>query len=279
MKGYRYRDIREKFGKQRRDFSNDVDCQLLVGNDENMIRVILETEEYVRQNIGSHGLKQLDPIEVTDWKIIVIDGMRSFWDLGKTVKHENKKRQKEKWEKMIDQIKNLEGKKILCFDLEMYERDDPRKRITEVGMCVFTKGKEILTKHLIIEENRHLRNGVYCADNRDNFMGTSECLPRKTSIELFNEKIKASDIVVAHSKKSDLKFLEDAGEEETCKLLKEANFFCTQEIHSHVLGKFKQVKLVDLCKEMGVETKHLHNAGNDAHFTLICFRKLCSMLN
>merc|ERR1712159_463708 len=123
-----------------------------------------------------------------------------------------------------------------------------------------------------------LRNGVYCEDRRNDFKGESEYVHFDQAMLILESHINWADIVVAHSKRSDLRFLQDSKQFKLCSLLNAKQFICTQKLHSIVEGKHIQQQLGLLCKELGIETDSLHNAGNDAYYTMMCFQKLCTKL-
>lgn len=181
---------------------------------------------------------------------------------------------------------------FVCVDLEAFEF--AQDKITEVGVSVLDSrhvvgngpgpdGNEwlskIVTRHFIIKEHKHLVNKRFLHGCPDKFnFGTSEIVPlnrvHMTLTQLFNNpspgSALASDqgarnlILVGHGLSNDTAFLNklNFAPHATGKIIQDID---TQRF---VGTKKKSVGLSRLMAGLGVSAENLHNAGNDAAYTL-----------
>jgi hypothetical protein len=174
----------------------------------------------------------------------------------------------------INKLINNQEKTILSLDLEFYERNT--SIVTEVGFSII-KNKEIKTYHYIVEENKKYRNGVFVVDNMDNFsFGKSEYL----SLEQIKEKLKKhlEDVgcLVGHAFENDRFFLNDLLTKKNMHL--NNNILDTQKIAKMYLFEDEVFSLKRIVNNvLNVEENqelYLHNAGNDAYYTLVSLLKM-----
>ena len=176
---------------------------------------------------------------------------------------------------------------FICVDIECYERST--RDITEVGVSVLipSSGKGIETRHMRPSENIDKRNGVYVPDHSEEFMfGESVIISiidlPKIFQELFNtsfhfgKQISGNGprkiVMVGHNLKSDLDYLRSNKVSIPEELIEcdTARMYCALENNP------VQRKLEDLCRALGINCAKLHNAGNDAQYTLQAFEILAS---
>lgn len=129
-----------------------------------------------------------------------------------------------------------------------------------------------LTKghHLVIEENAAKRNGLRVEDNRDGFLfGTTQVLPLKKCLAKLRTALRGADYVVAHAAHSDEKFLRKHGVSFGGKPVLD-----TQVMVKCLRGTTESLRLSRVLDELGIRGyKGLHNAGNDAYYTMeACLR-------
>lgn len=129
-----------------------------------------------------------------------------------------------------------------------------------------------LTKghHLVVEENEHRRNGQRVEDNRDGFLfGTTQILPLKKCLAKLRTALRGADYVVAHAAHSDEKFLRRHGVSFGGKPVLD-----TQVMIKCLRGTTESLRLSRVLDELGIRGyKGLHNAGNDAYYTMeACLR-------
>jgi hypothetical protein len=175
------------------------------------------------------------------------------------------------WQKILDdapkKLNRLESSlfnanKLFCMDLELSE---VTKDITEVGIAILdNKSFSFSTYHFIVAENYHFRNGQRVADNKDNFSyGISKILPLKDIMLNVRQLLDGVDFLIGHAFDNDYFFLEQCG------FNKKLEVFDTQEYGKIYLEKNQQMSLHHLVRLiLKEEALYLHNAGNDAFYTL-----------
>ena len=181
---------------------------------------------------------------------------------------------------------------FICIDLEAFEFD--QGKITEVGVSVLDSrhvlgnhpgpdGMEwlskITTRHLIIKEHKHLVNKRFVHGCPDKFnFGISEIVKldrvHSTLTQLFDNpspsSVLASDlgprklILVGHGLSNDTAFLNKLHFAPHAN----GNIIKDMDTQSFVGTKKKSVGLSRLLAGLGVSADNLHNAGNDAAYTL-----------
>jgi len=199
----------------------------------------------------------------------------------------------EKPEKLQNRIKLIElikekidnDKLYICLDIEAYERN--HDYLTEFGWCLFKKNGEIIKiKHAIVEEYRNYHNGRYVPDNKDYFnFGESEVEKLKDIYRELKNDFEKVNYLVGHGINNDIRFLkkikvdvskfkkmnsgskiDDYGIIETMDLF--SGFFLT-----------KPVGLEKSLRRLEISYKRLHNAGNDAYYTMKVFLEIIKRFN
>ena len=176
---------------------------------------------------------------------------------------------------------------FLSIDLEFYELDN--HIVTEIGLAwcestTFVDHNTILTpeccRHYIISENKGYRNSQFVPDEREHFdFGLSEEVSLyDITHSITHEILQASNgllvVLVGHSMEGDLARLTELGlwlEE-----LVTAEFdigIAFQELEKAT----ERTSLGKMLKAFGIEHSHLHNAGNDAGYTLAASRHVLSI--
>ena len=166
---------------------------------------------------------------------------------------------------------------MMAFDVETYEND--HSVILEIGFAVgsLTKpGDNEKAFHFIIEENSHFVNRDYVPDNREKFcFGTSERMSIKEAAERFMQHIRDVDFLVTHSGSNDEAYLASSGIS-----LEGKPVFDTQLLALALLTSGTAVfGLKRLLSDLAIpfDEDILHNAGNDAVYTLKVFLALAKM--
>ncbi|KAI4715614.1 hypothetical protein E4T48_08206 [Aureobasidium sp. EXF-10727] len=181
---------------------------------------------------------------------------------------------------------------FVCVDLEAFEF--AQEKITEVGVSVLDSrhvigtdpgpdGMEWLskinTRHIIIQEHKRLVNKRFLHGCPDKFnFGQSEFVSlkhvHKTLTQMFDNpspaSIRASDqgsrnlILVGHGLSNDTAYLNKLGFAPHAK----GNIIQDVDTQKFVGTKKQTVGLSKLLTGLGVEPENLHNAGNDAAYTM-----------
>lgn len=164
----------------------------------------------------------------------------------------------------------------MAFDIETYEND--HSKILEIGFVITSlaspEGNEE-TYHFIIKENLHMENSDYVPDNREKFsFGDSEHMSLAEATKKFSQYIRNVDVLVTHSGGHDKEYLESNGMS-----LEGKPMFDTQLLGLALLTDENFLNVFGLKRLMGdlkisYDEDILHNAGNDAHYTMQVFLAL-----
>ena len=159
---------------------------------------------------------------------------------------------------------------VVAFDLESFEWS--HELLLELGIAIYyPRSNEIKAAHLLFEENSWRRNGSIVQDSRDNFsFGNTRTLPQKLILQYLLALIKSKICLVGHAVKNDINMLLKATDEFT--IIRFVDTYDTQEIHRQLSNKTDWDKLECLITEyLCTSPQGLHNAGNDAVYTLKVF--------
>lgn len=169
---------------------------------------------------------------------------------------------------------------LVAFDVEAYERA-PQK-VTEIGMAVYDPialGHSVFPiikqGHVIIEEYKKLNNKRFCPDNKQFFMGgTSHIANMKTSRRMISSVmeeyiVNRKGALVGHHIEGDIKWLRGLGIE----ISSDAPVVDTSKLYSY--SKRRGATLRGVLRLAGIPHGYLHNAGNDAYYTLLAVMALC----
>jgi DNA polymerase III alpha subunit (gram-positive type) len=124
----------------------------------------------------------------------------------------------------------------------------------------------------------HLRNGRYVPDHRDNFLfGKSSIMTLEESLDDLRQAIEQADALVGHSIQSDHKYLAKFGINLNGSSKSTRPVFDTQRLYRHVFHEKNPPKLEKLVRLLNITPKCMHNAGNDAFFTMKAFTGLLTL--
>ncbi len=177
-------------------------------------------------------------------------------------------------------------RRLLAFDVEAFEFD--HRRLLELGAALYIVSSSsdppnIQTWHFVMHENERKQNGKYCANNRDNYMFGKTQVKRISEVFewLMTEMSQPHTAIVGHNLQADLRYLCQAIGSTTVKFnhgwLRGRQHFDTQAIFKEVYLRPHEEKLEKLLRHFGIEHGYLHNAGNDAYYTLITALKLADL--
>lgn len=165
----------------------------------------------------------------------------------------------------------------MSIDVEAYERN--KNKVTEIGISVFQDSNaispSITNVHLLIKENIHLRNGTFVLDNKSRFVGgPSYVMTLQESQKFLNQVVQTylvekNGVLVGHGVENDLRWLrnlqvdfaDDIPTVDTLKLF-------------HI-SRNSGGALTKMLKAFRIPHAYLHNAGNDAYYTLLLAFALC----
>ncbi|KAI5956007.1 hypothetical protein KGF57_003493 [Candida theae] len=165
---------------------------------------------------------------------------------------------------------------VVAVDCEAYEHG--HHNITEIGIAVLKPSPALLPQieatHIIIDEHLHKRNSKYVPDNKDKFLhGKSYIMKEKDAIAVLKKvlmKYLAPDgILVGHSISSEIKYFKSLGIELPSVVKK------LDTLKLHQVGRSNGGSLGGCLKLLGLPCRYLHNAGNDAYYTLLVALSYC----
>ncbi|KAF9287077.1 hypothetical protein BGZ88_008767 [Linnemannia elongata] len=168
------------------------------------------------------------------------------------------------------------GMWFISVDIESHEHN--HDRILEIGWSIWDSGvHKFMDKHYAITDYRHLKNGKFVADRRDRFMfGETVWENLQGSIAAFQQDLEKAVrrnehgrfVLIAHDMTSDMKYLSGMGVTFPEGMIQ----FDTVEMNAARVGDSNtKTGLGKLLDELEIENYCLHNAGNDAHYTLELF--------
>lgn len=191
------------------------------------------------------------------------------------------------------------------MDIETWERD--HEFLTEVGYSyvIFRAnggGRPGTNQtredtHVVIQENEKKRNGRFVPDARDHFdFGATTIISESlladrlaTTLNTFSTAPNGPLLLLCHDPRAEITALKmlnidaDAFKTGLGGLLATLRgggkaegvwVVDTQDLYRGWRGEKKQEKLENCCSVLQVPTRRLHNAGNDAVYTLMLFEKL-----
>jgi hypothetical protein len=185
---------------------------------------------------------------------------------------------KQHYQQLLQTARQLRMEKthrFMTIDVEVWERD--HTRVLEVGWSIYDSCKELhLDVHCAVKEFAHLRNGRYVPDHRNNFLfGTTKWCTLKEAVEDLQKDLDDDPhtplVLIGHDLKEDVKYVTEVG----IKLPPTVIKYDTTELWLSK-GHAQKMNLGKVLETMGLESFCLHNAGNDAHYTMEVFLGMTS---
>ncbi|KAF7355400.1 putative nucleolar protein C2C4.08 [Mycena sanguinolenta] len=179
-----------------------------------------------------------------------------------------------------------------ALDFEEWERD--HSVLTEFGYrsIHWKDGNEVEEcGHFTVKENAMYRNGQYVTDNRNHYQfGTTAEVSKSALKTKILEIMKVMHsrgpvFLVFHDDSQDIKTLKklevqlDGAVFDLPEVVPSTGIFIvdTAIIFAALIGEdMKKPGLQQTCNHLQIETCYLHNAGNDAHFTLSALHTMAS---
>lgn len=171
----------------------------------------------------------------------------------------------------------LRQRPLMSIDVEAYEHNP--SKITEIGVSLYQHSSSILPSviniHLLIKENIGLRNGRYVIDNKSRFVGgPSYVLTMEESQKFLNKVVHSylvdqKGVLVGHGVDSDLRWLRKL------KIDVASDISTVDTLKLFHLSKSSGGSLKQALRTLRIPHAYLHNAGNDAYYTLLLAFALC----
>lgn len=183
----------------------------------------------------------------------------------KQFKVKQDKERKEHFESiLLDEFpKDITKRKIFSLDFE-YDKD----KIYDVGISLYDNGS-VINKYYIT----NLKKGT--RDNQFRFQfGESNTASIDTVMRLVKRYIEQSDYLLFHGGYNDIIILNSFGIE--LKDYQHIKLLDTYSLYPNHFnnGSINKTSLTDILNKFDLEHEHLHNAGNDAVYTLKAFLKM-----
>ncbi|WEJ96081.1 hypothetical protein PSN45_003616 [Yamadazyma tenuis] len=169
---------------------------------------------------------------------------------------------------------------LIAFDVEAYERN--LKKVTEIGIAIYdpvaSEGSIfpiIKQTHLVIKEHQKLVNGRFCPDNKKSFMGgVSYLVSLKQSKNIITSVLQEyvnnrNAAFVGHHIEGDIKWFRSIGIE----VSNNAPIVDSNKLYA--LSRKRGGTLRGVLRLLGIPHGYLHNAANDAYYTLLATMALC----
>jgi len=189
---------------------------------------------------------------------------------------------------LVNRLKNevRATKKFFSFDTEAYEHE--KEKLTEFGWSIFNNDGHIYKeRHYIVDEYYHLRNHDNVPNNKDHYLfGESKRLPLHAIEEKLKKDIKDVDFIIGQGIHNDIKYLKDLGINiNNFTYIDGENFSSTGKAIIDTTDLYagffldKPSSLENGLIKCNIPHDRMHNAGNDAHYTMQYVLKLIREMN
>ncbi|KAJ1917166.1 NADPH-adrenodoxin reductase [Mycoemilia scoparia] len=232
----------------------------------------------------SNMLPNIRPSDVEILNIVSFDYEPEFTSFKQKIKEYNqeitrasKLKELKKYRDEAIETRKAKTHRYVSIDCEMWERNN--NFILEIGWSIYDPQTDaILDYHHINSNALNLHNGRYVPDYKEGFLfGSSVRAPVSTTVDELKSLFKKLHpvIIVGHGVKGDIDLLKKAKLPFTdvngfpIKIIDTSQLYMDYTSEPH-----NPTSVGNMCKNLGIETANLHNAGNDARFTLMAFLKL-----
>ncbi|CUM45200.1 uncharacterized protein AC631_03488 [Debaryomyces fabryi] len=174
---------------------------------------------------------------------------------------------------------------LFCIDVEAWEVNT--KVVTELGIAIFDPRKQgnalmpnITLIHIIIKENMRRKNGRFVPEHSRNYNGkTTYILSEIEAVKFIQSLIqyyfidirhKRQCYLVGHDVRGDIQWMLKLG----IHFPADTSSLDTQKIYAASHG-MNGASLKNALRSADIPHAFLHNAGNDAYYTLVLALRLC----
>lgn len=181
---------------------------------------------------------------------------------------------------------------FVAIDVEAWEQD--QGKVTEIGLAVARLSSRAVVdsgcpefsadescfrhRHFLIKEHLSMRNGRFVEDNKDGFLfGDSELISLDNATRELSAELRMADYIVGQAPQGDLKWLRNIG---VTGIGADGDVSVHRVLDTQVLAMAGAPPEVDVLNVSGLKAlaeryalnpRNLHNAANDAAFTLQVF--------
>lgn len=176
------------------------------------------------------------------------------------------------------------NRQTILFSIDMEAWEHNSEEITEIGIAIYDPRDQQLSvvptinqAHIRIEESLHRRNGKYVPDKAENFNGPETFVMQRREAVAFVEQMiryhfchaQDSAALVGHDVRNDIDMLKKMG----VNLPVFNTIIDTQKLFTISNGK-DGLNLAATLRAVQIPFSNLHNAGNDAYYTLLAAMKM-----
>ncbi|EPB86785.1 hypothetical protein HMPREF1544_06401 [Mucor circinelloides 1006PhL] len=253
--------------------------------------------DFIHQKIPQVPEFQLESLTPAEYEII--DRFEAFTPniLSKGHQRAKKKtkqltriRQAHEEAALAKRLVNSSNYVFVSIDIEAYEKD--HSILLEIGWSMYDASTNTcMDQHYINDQYRHLLNGQFVEDQKERFnYGTSVwCSLKQALIELRKDldwavKRDGGFVLVGHGLDSDLKYLAEqnflwpgrhGGDVASIEDSAKVTILNTDTIYGASINDLHNPPSLGRTLALfHIDTWNLHNAGNDAHYTLLLLLKL-----
>ncbi len=234
----------------------------------------------ILNTIGLKSSKASQVARLTNWADVRLRTFKAQSELTKTLTKADRTTESFRvGAEMLKMMSNLSHFDLMVsLDLEAWELG--QNRLTEFGIAVYEPKTDTLTPyHFIIEDNLHLKNGKMLPHYRDNFLyGQSKTVSLIYAHKYLCDLLSPSNGIVAlagHGITSDLNMILDAGLPRLPTT--GVTIIDTQTLFLQVDRAADRSRLEDVLEYFKIPSSYLHNAGNDAFYTLMICLKIAGV--
>lgn len=174
----------------------------------------------------------------------------------------------------------LRERPLVAVDVEAHEHN--LKKVTEIGISVYDPEKQhgalspvIFTVHILVEENKGLHNGRFVPDNKYMFCGGVSHQLQELELQKYVQSVMRrfitaqNGVLVGHHILGDLSWLRLVG------VAIPEDVATVETSHLFRMSRSAGGTLRGLLRQVHIPHGYLHNAANDAYYTLLAAMAYC----
>lgn len=185
---------------------------------------------------------------------------------------EGRRAKRAEFDKATNLNRDFVNNKVVSIDFEFKIKGNDHI-VTEFGLAISNKGN-IENHHYLIEENYKTKFNRSLQDKFE--FGKTEIVSEKDILPIINKHVKDADFILFHEQREDYDILRKLGwdiEKNKDKPVIDTQL-CYKRYFREPGSPPDGEKLINLLKAFKVDSKNLHNSGNDAHYTLKLLQKM-----
>ncbi|KAI5960764.1 uncharacterized protein KGF55_004334 [Candida pseudojiufengensis] len=243
---------------------------------------IIQASNLLKKSYQTPKITELNDLKIYELLIKTVENYQLNYDhiIKQNPRMTNKKIRNEFYE----DLKLIYGKQSILFSLDIEAWELNTNEITEIGISIYdprfssiTTTAHIHNYHIKIKDHIHRNNGRYVPNHSDNFVGGETLIMSKYNAGILCQALISyffdhgiinngmPSYLVGHDLKGDIKWLNQLG----VKLPKIYKTIDTSFYTKISKGGKNPHSLKTSLKLLNIPHSFLHNAGNDAYYTLL----------